>query len=208
MFSLLERSRRIALNNFIVFDLETTGLYPTKGDKIVEIGATYFEKGEKKEVFQTLVNPECPIPKEASNVHKITDGDVKDAPLIKEAYLEFVDFCYSKSKNNYVNMVAHNARFDLGFLQALGFKGIYDKNLFLNVFCTYDLAKKWVKDSEDFKLATLSQKFNLNPNGKEAHRVEADCEMCGRLFLQILKIIYKDYVIKRLISEEAKRVEV
>ncbi|MBI4719926.1 MAG: 3'-5' exonuclease [Chitinivibrionia bacterium] len=91
--------------DFTVFDLETTGLDPGLGHKIVEIGAlrTGLDGGER--VFQALVNPERPIPQSASAIHNITDDMVKSAPPIAEVLPSFLDFCRDTV------IVAHNARF-------------------------------------------------------------------------------------------------
>ena len=53
--------RKIKYDNFVVVDLETTGLDPT-ADRIIEIGAVRYQDGQEKEVFETLVNPDIPIP--------------------------------------------------------------------------------------------------------------------------------------------------
>ena len=74
---------------FIYYDTETTGVKPGK-DRLVEIAA--YDPLENR-TFCSFVNPECPIPKEASAVSNITDDMVKDAPLVKVALQDFVNFC-------------------------------------------------------------------------------------------------------------------
>lgn len=69
--------------NLIIFDLESTGV-DTNKDRIVQIACIKFFKNGKSEEKEMLVNPEIPIPKEASDVHGITDEDVKDAPKFKQ----------------------------------------------------------------------------------------------------------------------------
>ena len=64
------------------FDLETTGTNPGK-DKIVEIAVLKIDINNQKKEMVWRVNPECPIPDEASSVHGITDEMVKDQPIFK-----------------------------------------------------------------------------------------------------------------------------
>ena len=74
---------------FIFYDTETTGLKAEK-DRIVEIAAY---DPLKEAYFEELINPNCPIPAEASAVHKITDEMVASAPSFTEVSQKFIDFC-------------------------------------------------------------------------------------------------------------------
>jgi DNA polymerase III epsilon subunit-like protein len=73
--------RKIKYDNFVVVDLETTGLDPTV-DKIIEIGVVRYIDGQEKETFETLVNPEIPIPDFITKLTGITDKDVSNSPKI------------------------------------------------------------------------------------------------------------------------------
>jgi DNA polymerase III subunit epsilon len=94
----------------IYYDTETTGTKPGK-DRIIELAA-YDPIREAS--FCTFINPECPIPEEATAISKITNDMVREAPLFKEKIEEFNTFCEGD-----VVLIAHNNdAFDLLFLQA------------------------------------------------------------------------------------------
>lgn len=98
---------------FTVFDTETTGLDPRKGDKIIEIAGLKIVDGEIREdlSFVKLVNPERTIPWEAKQVNKISDEAVASEPTIDHILPEFFEFAKDTI------LIAHNANFDLGFLE-------------------------------------------------------------------------------------------
>lgn len=96
-----------------VFDVETTGLDPRRGHKIIEIAGIRIEGGEIDETksFVSLVNPERSIPWEAKQVNKISDEAVRNAPGIEEVLPKFLAFSEGSI------LVAHNATFDMGFME-------------------------------------------------------------------------------------------
>lgn len=104
----LEETRLDALS-LVVFDTETTGLYPERDDEIVQIGAVRMlgTRVLAAEAFETLVDPGRHIPGASVRVHGITDARVAGAPPIAEAGRAFLRFCAGSVP------VAHNAPFDL-----------------------------------------------------------------------------------------------
>ena len=97
----------------IVFDTETTGLDPFQGDRLVEIGcielSNRFPTGK---TFHCYFNPERDMPEAALNVHGLTIEFLRDKPLFVQKVEELVEFLGD------AQLVAHNAMFDLGFLNA------------------------------------------------------------------------------------------
>lgn len=98
----------------IVFDLETTGLDPSEGHEIIEIGAVPIIDGKVREdcAFHALVDPDRPIPPDSSRVNGITDDMVRGRPRIDVVLPEFARYCGPHP------LIAQNADFDLGFLEA------------------------------------------------------------------------------------------
>ena len=99
----------LELDDFISFDLETTGLNPDK-DKITEISACRFINGEFTEEFTTLINPGIPIPKNITALTGITNKMVEEAPSINDALPDFMKFIGSTP------LVAQNINFDYNFI--------------------------------------------------------------------------------------------
>jgi DNA polymerase-3 subunit epsilon len=94
---------------FTAFDIETTGLDP-KLDRIVEFGAIKFDRRGIMARYSTLVNPEIPMPAEASRVNGISDAMLSGKPVIEETLPHFLKFIQNTV------IVAHNAPFDCGFV--------------------------------------------------------------------------------------------
>ncbi len=127
--------RNFAETNFVVFDLETTGA-KTPPCRITEIGAYRVRGGEITAEFQTLVNPETPIPHFISELTGITDTMVKCAPKFHEVAADFLDFIGDSV------LVAHNAHFDLRFLNHEIGKIFEDYRVGNQHLCTVQLSRK------------------------------------------------------------------
>jgi DNA polymerase-3 subunit alpha (Gram-positive type) len=97
-------------DEFIVFDIETTGLSAVNC-KITEIGGVKIRRGEVLERFNSFVNPECPIPPEIVKLTGITDEMVADADTIDKVLPRFFEFVGDRL------LIAHNADFDTGFIR-------------------------------------------------------------------------------------------
>ncbi|MDD4318361.1 MAG: 3'-5' exonuclease [Victivallaceae bacterium] len=165
---------------FTVFDLETTGMNPVR-DRIVEIAAARIDCDGTVCRFESLVNPRCSIPYSAIAVHHITDQMVADAPPFHEIGLKFIDFASGST------LVAHNARFDLSFLQESLARSGHElwKGKTLD---TLALMRKIYRGLPSYSLQNLRRQFNLQDTleGMAAHRAGADVEWA----MQILEIAF------------------
>lgn len=154
--NLSDHERQILFEFFphglIALDLETTGLSPLV-DKIIEIAA-YKITPEGESVFSTLINPDIPIPAHTTAIHNITDEMVADAPKISQILSELKDFLGD------VPIVAHNAKFDLGFIVM----GLQRENIKLSnalVYCSCKMARVTHKEMANHKLGTLVKELDI-----------------------------------------------
>lgn len=152
---------------FVVLDLETTG-GSTATDAITEIGAVKVQGGERLGVLSTLVDPERPIPPTITSLTGIRDADVAGLPPIGGVLPMLLEFLRGSV------IVAHNARFDVGFLNAALERRGYPR-LDSPSLCTVALARRLVRDEvRDLKLQTLAQ--HLRARTSPCHRALPDAE--------------------------------
>lgn len=165
-------------SSYIVLDFETTGLSPLDS-KILEIGAIKVENGKIIDKFETLINPEIPIPPYISSKINIFNNMVKNKPTLENIFNEFISFL-----GNYP-LVIHNAKFDMSFLIENAKKfNITIKN---QVFDTVLGSKKLFPELKKYNLAFLCKYFNIQ--NENAHRAISDALATHNLY----EILYKKY---------------
>ena len=156
------------LKDYIVFDLETTGI-SCKKDRIIEISAIRVEGGAESDSFSTLVNPGCPIPFYASQVNGITDDMVEDAPFIEEVLPRFLDFIGD------LPLVGHNIHsFDMKFIyrECERCCGKIPGNDYVD---TLKMSRICLPELSHHTLSDVSDHFGISTKG--AHRALNDCKM-------------------------------
>lgn len=166
------------MNNYVVFDLETTGLANTS--RILEIGAWKVKDGVQVGKFNTLINPKCHIPRDATLINRITDDMVSDALGIEEVLPQFYDFCEG------LPFLGHNVSFDYNILVNRGKEvGLdFTLNNTRQGLCTLKISKKLYPDYSH-KLGELVKKFNLEvstTSDRKLHSALYDAYMCKRLY--------------------------
>lgn len=161
--------------DFIVFDLETTGLKPAT-EEITEIAAVLVREGEIKDSFQTYVNPHKPIPHEITELTGISDETVADAPDLPEALDKFFAFMGDRV------LVAHNAGFDLSFLKAACKKLEIEREF--TYIDTLEMSRIMLPHLSRFKLNILAKELQVGPF--EHHRASEDAAVLGRIWVKLL----------------------
>jgi DNA polymerase-3 subunit epsilon len=175
----LDSEQRLCDTTFIAFDTETTGLTPIPA-KLVEIGAVKFRMDHSEEgVFDTLIDPDEPIPEEAQSIHGITNDMVSGKPKIQEVLPAFIGFLGPPGNV----LLAHNALFDLGFL-VLDMLRMGLPLPVHRVFDTVLLARTIMPFLPGYRLRGLSAALGLSEN--QEHRALSDARLVKGLFLSLL----------------------
>lgn len=176
-------SGRSLSEDFICFDLETTGLSAAK-DRITEIGAVRIRGGEVTDHFDTFVDPEQPIPQKITELTSITDEMVAGAPKEAEALKAFYEFCGDSE----IVLVAHNAGFDTSFLRAAGERtGIPFSHPYID---SVPICRSLLKDIKNCKLDTVADYLKLKPF--QHHRADDDAAVLGEIFLNLISRLKED----------------
>lgn len=161
----------------VFFDLETTGLSPLF-EKIVEFaGIKISSKGV--EVFQTLINPEKEMLERIIEIHGITNEMVSNAPTEAEISPKIIDFIGE------LPLIAHNAKFDIGFLICLQRRQQQDLKD-NKVYCSCTLSRKINKNANSHKLSMLSEQFEIALD--QHHRALDDTKACLEVFYHLSKM--------------------
>lgn len=159
--------------DYVIFDLETTGISPNY-DEVIEISALKVKGGEVVDEFNTLVNPGRKIPFGATKVNGITNAMVAEAPAFSHVLAEFLDFAEG------LVLVGHNiARFDMKFIwrDAEQYFGEIPQNNYVD---TLQVARKHLPNMEHHRLVDLAEHYGISPEG--AHRALNDCYMNQKVY--------------------------
>lgn len=164
------RGKRISkyVGNYVVFDLETTGI-STRRDDIIEISAIRVKDHERTETFSRLVNPGRPIPPEATRVNGITDEMVCREDGLGVILPEFLNFIGKEI------LVGHNIQsFDLLFLSRAA-DMIHTMTVDNDFIDTLYMARSCIPELSHHRLTDLAEYFKVSTKG--AHRALNDCMM-------------------------------
>ena len=159
--------------NYVIFDLETTGISPNY-DEVIEISALKVKGGEVVDEFNTLVNPGRKIPFGATKVNGITNAMVAEAPAFSHVLAEFLDFAEG------LVLVGHNiAWFDMKFIwrDAEQYFGEIPQNNYVD---TLQVARKHLPKMEHHRLVDLAEHYGISSEG--AHRALNDCYMNQKVY--------------------------
>ena len=170
---------------YCVLDLETTG-FSAVTEKITEVGIMKVKNGEVIDEFSCFVNPEKPIPQRVVEVTNITDDMVKDAETIDKVFPKILEFLGDSV------VVAHNAKFDVGFLKqnakVLGYDFDY------TVLDTLALAKDVFPEMKKYKLGKIADALGIVV--EVAHRALDDVDTTVKVFNVMLEKLRKRGVTK------------
>jgi DNA polymerase III epsilon subunit family exonuclease len=170
-------ARQLAEAGFVVFDLETTGA-KTPPCRVTEIGAYRVRGGAIVDEFHTLVNPEMQIPFFITMLTGISNEMVKDAPKFGDIADDFLAFIGDSI------LVAHNASFDMRFLNHEVGRKYEDYRVGNPSICTVQLSRKLLPHVDNHKLKTLAEYFSVELVNH--HRADADAHATAKIFVNLL----------------------
>ena len=171
-----ELPEELTSKNYVVFDLETTGLEPMNNG-ITEIGAVKIIDGKIAEQFTTLVKPDYHISAENESITGISEEMVKDSPRIGAVlpdFMKFIEGC---------TLVAHNSDFDLKFIRR--FASIEEYEVTNPVMDTMVMFRQYVPQMRKADLQTVADYFNIVFHH---HRALSDSYATAEAFIELMKI--------------------
>ena len=166
---------------FTVFDTETTGLQPSEGDEIIQIGATRIVNGRllRSETFEQLVDPRRPLVRESVQIHGITEDILRGQPTIDKVLPFFHGFCEETV------LVGHNAAFDMRFLQMKEkATGVQFRQPVLD---TLLLSAVIHPNQESHQLEAIAERLGVHVIGR--HTALGDAIVTGEVFLKMIPLL-------------------
>ncbi len=165
----------------IVFDTETTGLSPEKGDRLVEIGAVelinHLPTGK---TYHQYINPERDVPEEVVAVHGLTEEFLKDYPVFADVAQDFIDFVGDDGI-----LVAHNAQFDINFINYELRKTGREEYNYDRVIDTLEIARKMFPGAKN-NLDALCKRFGVDNSNRTLHGALLDADLLAKVYLELL----------------------
>lgn len=175
-------ARPLHETDFVVVDVETTGA-KTPPSRIMEVGAYRVQEGRIVAEFHSLVNPQIPIPPFIVRLTGISDTMVKEAPLfadIAHAWLDFVGEAV---------LVAHNAQFDVRFLNH-EIARVYPGRRMINThLCTVKLSRRIFPGLLNYRLHTVAEHFTIPILNR--HRASDDALATAEIFIRMLARLHE-----------------
>lgn len=171
--------------DYTIIDIETTGLDP-RIDKIIEISAIKYRDDIEVDSFSSLVNIHSKIPHFIESLTGIKTNMIKNSPEIEYVIKQFYDFIADDI------LIGYNVGFDINFLYDALYSAtsgeILLKNNFIDVMY---IAKRVLKDLENYKQRTVALYYNINIDNM--HRAFGDCKLCNSIYEYLKKDILEKW---------------
>ena len=163
---------------YIIFDVETTGLSVKDGDRMVELAAARVRDLQIVETFHHLINPCREIPVQAQRIHNISQEMVADAPDAAEILPQFINFIGGAC------LCGQNVKFDLDFVcyeLALAGQKLHDGTPAID---TIKMARCFMPQLSSFRLSSIAQAFGIKVG--VAHRAQEDVQLTFKVLRHLL----------------------
>jgi DNA polymerase-3 subunit epsilon len=163
----------------IVLDTETTGLDPTDGHRIIEIGCVeLIDHLPTGNTFQRYLNPERSVG-DSERIHGTSDEFLADKPLFADIAADFVEFIGDAP------LVIHNAGFDIKFLNSELHRTAHPPISFARAIDTIEIAKAKIPGAR-YSLDELCKRFGIDLSGRAKHGALLDAELTARVYLELV----------------------
>lgn len=164
----------------VVLDTETTGLEPSDGHRIIEIGCVELDDHVPTGLtFQRYLYPERAVPAESQRVHGLTDAFLSDKPRFSAVAAELMEFLGDAP------LIIHNASFDLKFLNSELARAAHPLIPFARAIDTIEIAKSRIPGAR-YSLDELCRRFSIDLSGREKHGALLDAELTARVYLELV----------------------
>jgi len=175
-----ESDNKLLETTYVVFDFETTGFNAGGTDSIIEVGAVKICNGEIIDRFDELINPGKPLLNKITELTGITDEMLKDKDNEENIVRRFIEWIGD------LPMVAHNAKFDMSFLEAAYQK--YGFGEFKNtVIDTLELSRVMDSNYSRHSLSALVKRYDIPFDEDNHHRADYDAEATALILHKMLK---------------------
>ena len=186
----------------ITLDLETTGLNPLEGHKIIEIGCVElinnFPTGN---TWQTYINPKRNIPQEAFEIHGLTEEFLENKPFFKDTIDEFLNFIKDS------DLIIHNAKFDMKFinyeLEANNLNPISNNK----IIDTIDIAKNMFPGQSN-SLDALCKRYKIDLEKRKFHGALLDAELLAEVYLEMQGGRQQGFDLKNEYRDSKKKIDI
>lgn len=163
----------------IVFDTETTGIFPGDGHRIVEIGAVeMIDRVVTGRTFHTYIDPERPMPKDAQNVHGLSTAFLTGQPVFEMVVNDFLGFIEDSP------LVAHNAAFDMEFLNWELKRARMPLIPHSRAIDTLEISRK-INPGAKHTLDALCNRYGIDLSGRTKHGALVDAELLARVYVEL-----------------------
>ncbi|MGL5522235.1 MAG: PolC-type DNA polymerase III [Metamycoplasmataceae bacterium] len=175
-----KKDGEIAKEKFVVFDLETTGLSPIF-DNIIQFGACLVNNGRVIDQLSFFIKTDRPLSETTKALTGIKEEDLANGLDEKEGLIKFLDFCKDYT------LVAHNAKFDIGFIKEKIYK--YNLKQFENQWIDTMSLSYFLFSSTSYRLEKIAKKSGVEYNSLVAHKADYDAKVLAQVFIKLMSLL-------------------
>lgn len=177
---MIKRATSSPENRLVAVDVETTGLSPFRGDRVIEVAAVAIVNRCIEERYCSLINVNAPIPLDVQKIHGITSELLSGEQSPETVWPNFLAFIGTST------LIAHNAPFDISFIRnELRLLGLPLSN---PCQCTLEISRHKFPELKNHKLENVARHvLKKMPNGIKLHRASGDALLTAMIWQAIVR---------------------